>query len=198
MTTAHSRGRALGRGFQPLAAPADIPALPLADRAVPGVEELADTAVEAACALADFVTPSGWSAGAVEDVLDAIETLAAALPSILLPPVSSRPSRPPPPPYVSACNRRPLLPKRSRRAAAGAASVTARSRSGQDDRRVAHPWQAGCGPPLLGRGRVPGRVVGRGGAPGGPAAARRYSLITGGWRASYLFLRAKPGCSNGG
>ncbi|MEU1312573.1 hypothetical protein ABZ419_27290 [Streptomyces cinnamoneus] len=82
MTTEHPRGRVLGRGFQPLAAPADIPALPLADRAVPSVEELADTAAEAACALADVVTPSGWSAAAVEDVLDAIETLTAALAAV--------------------------------------------------------------------------------------------------------------------
>ncbi|UQI49852.1 hypothetical protein M1P56_35785 (plasmid) [Streptomyces sp. HU2014] len=79
MTTAHPRGQALGRGFQPLAAPADVPALPLADHAAPGVEELADTVAEGACALVDIVTPSGWSAAAVEDALDAIETLAAGL-----------------------------------------------------------------------------------------------------------------------
>ncbi|KAB7832520.1 hypothetical protein FRZ00_34810 [Streptomyces mobaraensis] len=65
--------------MQPPAAPASAPALPLADRAAPGVEELADTAAEAACALADTATPSDWSAAAVEDALDAIETLAGAL-----------------------------------------------------------------------------------------------------------------------
>ncbi|WP_435837703.1 hypothetical protein [Streptomyces chrestomyceticus] len=48
-------------------------------RAVPGVEERADEAAEAACKLADAVTPDAWSPAAVEDAAEAIEILAGAL-----------------------------------------------------------------------------------------------------------------------
>ncbi|MGD6765965.1 hypothetical protein ACOKM5_44290 [Streptomyces sp. BH097] len=48
-------------------------------KAAPGVEERADQAAEAACNLADAVTPDAWSPAAVEDAIDAIEALTAAL-----------------------------------------------------------------------------------------------------------------------
>ncbi|MEV8476258.1 hypothetical protein [Streptomyces sp. NPDC051173] len=79
MTTAHPRGRALGRGIQSLISPGDQPAIRLADQAAPGVEERADAAAEAACDLGDVAVPSGWSAAAVEDAAEAIDVLTAAL-----------------------------------------------------------------------------------------------------------------------
>ncbi|MCX4707178.1 hypothetical protein [Streptomyces sp. NBC_01373] len=46
----------------------------------PGVEARADEAAEAACNLADAASqPDAWSAAAVEDVVEAIDTLTAAL-----------------------------------------------------------------------------------------------------------------------
>ncbi|GGQ33734.1 hypothetical protein [Streptomyces roseolilacinus] len=52
----------------------------LVDEGRPGrLEVLAEEAVVAACALADAVSPGGWSAGAVEDVASALEVLAGAL-----------------------------------------------------------------------------------------------------------------------
>ncbi|MEV3926437.1 MULTISPECIES: hypothetical protein [Actinomycetes] len=47
--------------------------------AAPGVEQRAEQAAEAACYLADAIGPSGWSMAAVEDALDAIDTLTEAL-----------------------------------------------------------------------------------------------------------------------
>lgn len=48
----------------------------------PGVEERAVAVADAACELVDTVTPRTWSAGAVEDVADAIDMLAEALAAI--------------------------------------------------------------------------------------------------------------------
>ncbi|WP_217207755.1 hypothetical protein [Streptomyces sp. AC550_RSS872] len=45
----------------------------------PVVEQLADDVAEAACELADAVAAGEWSPAAVDDVVDAIETLAEAL-----------------------------------------------------------------------------------------------------------------------
>ncbi|MEU1676811.1 hypothetical protein ABZ752_32975 [Streptomyces roseifaciens] len=47
--------------------------------AAPGVEEHADAAAKAACRLAEDVHPTGWSTVAVEDAVDAIDTLVEAL-----------------------------------------------------------------------------------------------------------------------
>lgn len=44
-------------------------------KTAPGVEAHADQAVVSACHLADTVTPATWSAGALEDALDAVDTL---------------------------------------------------------------------------------------------------------------------------
>ncbi|NEE39436.1 hypothetical protein G3M53_80320 [Streptomyces sp. SID7982] len=54
----------------------------LPDRAAPGVEALAGTAADAACALADAAGPAGWNLAAAEDAADAIDTIAAALADI--------------------------------------------------------------------------------------------------------------------
>ncbi|MFE2529061.1 hypothetical protein ACFXEL_33090 [Streptomyces sp. NPDC059382] len=54
----------------------------LPDRAAPGVEALAGTAADAACALADAAGPAGWNLAAVEDAADALDTIAAALSGI--------------------------------------------------------------------------------------------------------------------
>ncbi|WP_306956275.1 hypothetical protein [Streptomyces sp. B4I13] len=52
-------------------------------QAAPGVEARADEAAEAACNLADVASqPDAWSAAAVEDVVEAIDTLAAALATV--------------------------------------------------------------------------------------------------------------------
>ncbi|MGI5444107.1 hypothetical protein ACQEV4_44230 [Streptomyces shenzhenensis] len=52
-------------------------------QAAPGVEARADEAAEAACNLADAVSqPDAWSAAAVEDVVEAIDTLAAVLATV--------------------------------------------------------------------------------------------------------------------
>lgn len=52
-------------------------------QAAPGVQARADEAAEAACNLADAVSqPDAWSAAAVEDVVEAIDTLAAVLATI--------------------------------------------------------------------------------------------------------------------
>ena len=48
-------------------------------RAAPGVEQHAERVAETACHLADIAGPGAWSTAAVEDVLDAIDTLAEAL-----------------------------------------------------------------------------------------------------------------------
>ncbi|MFJ3198530.1 hypothetical protein ACIPJQ_38560 [Streptomyces griseoviridis] len=48
----------------------------------PGVEVRAAAVADAACELADTVTPAAWSASAVEDALEAIDVLAAALAAI--------------------------------------------------------------------------------------------------------------------
>lgn len=48
----------------------------------PGVEQRAAAVADAACELVDTVTPRTWSAGAVEDVADAIDVLAEALAAI--------------------------------------------------------------------------------------------------------------------
>ncbi|MGP9023192.1 hypothetical protein ACT1U9_32910 (plasmid) [Streptomyces sp. BR1] len=48
-------------------------------KAAPGVEERADQVAEAACNLADTVSPDTWSPGAVEDAIDAIEALTTSL-----------------------------------------------------------------------------------------------------------------------
>ncbi|MEV7595490.1 hypothetical protein AB0O42_35025 [Streptomyces sp. NPDC089922] len=48
----------------------------------PGVEQRAAAVADAACELADLVTPGAWSVGAVEDAADAIDVLAAALAAI--------------------------------------------------------------------------------------------------------------------
>ncbi|MFJ2178834.1 hypothetical protein ACIOHE_38810 [Streptomyces sp. NPDC087851] len=53
----------------------------------PGVEQRAAVVADAACVAADTVTPGNWREGAVregavEDVADAIDTLAAALADI--------------------------------------------------------------------------------------------------------------------
>ncbi|MEW2134639.1 hypothetical protein [Streptomyces sp. NPDC005435] len=45
----------------------------------PGVERHAAAVADAACELADAATGSTWSAGAVEDAVDAIDTLTEAL-----------------------------------------------------------------------------------------------------------------------
>lgn len=84
MTTAHPRGRALGRGLHTLISPApepaaDEPTLDLTAGAAPGVEEHADAAAEAACRLADSAHATGWSATAVDDAVDAIDYLVEAL-----------------------------------------------------------------------------------------------------------------------
>ncbi|WP_424893250.1 hypothetical protein [Streptomyces sp. XH2] len=83
MTTAQPR-RALGRGLRTLIAP--VPEPPLVEQAIdlsagaaPGVEEYADAVAEAACRLAEAAHPTGWSAVAVEDAVDAIDTLVEAL-----------------------------------------------------------------------------------------------------------------------
>ncbi|WP_405802265.1 hypothetical protein [Streptomyces sp. NBC_01506] len=51
-------------------------------KAAPGVEQRAEAAADTACDLADAVTPGGWSTGAVEDTIDAIDTLVEALAEI--------------------------------------------------------------------------------------------------------------------
>ncbi|MFE0777826.1 hypothetical protein [Streptomyces sp. NPDC058861] len=51
----------------------------LVDRVWPGVEEQADQVAEASCDLADITAGTGWSAGAADDALVAIDTLTAAL-----------------------------------------------------------------------------------------------------------------------
>jgi hypothetical protein len=51
-------------------------------KAGPGVEQRAAAVADAACELVDTVTPGTWSAGAVEDVADAIDVLAEALAAI--------------------------------------------------------------------------------------------------------------------
>ncbi|MFQ6197036.1 hypothetical protein [Streptomyces sp. NPDC000405] len=94
MTTAHPRGRALGRGLHTLISPgpepaADEPTMDLTTGAAPGVEEHADAAAEAACRLADSAHATGWSATAVEDAVDAIDYLVEAL-STLAPPRAAR------------------------------------------------------------------------------------------------------------
>ncbi|GGS98280.1 hypothetical protein [Streptomyces violaceus] len=43
------------------------------------MEKAAEQVVESACHLADLAAPNGWSTTAVEDVLDAIETLTETL-----------------------------------------------------------------------------------------------------------------------
>ncbi|WP_189817533.1 hypothetical protein [Streptomyces olivaceoviridis] len=48
----------------------------------PGVEQRAAVVADAACELVDTVTPRTWSAGAVEDVADALDVLAEALAAI--------------------------------------------------------------------------------------------------------------------
>ncbi|MFJ5175708.1 hypothetical protein ACIP68_17985 [Streptomyces griseoviridis] len=48
----------------------------------PGVEVRAAAVADAACELADTATPTAWSTSAVEDALDAIDVLAAALAAI--------------------------------------------------------------------------------------------------------------------
>ncbi|MFI0742731.1 hypothetical protein ACH4PU_32315 [Streptomyces sp. NPDC021100] len=83
MTTTQPR-RALGRGLRTLIAPAPEPpaaepALDFSAGAAPGVEEHADATAEAACRLAEAAHPTGWSAVAVEDAVDAIDTLVEAL-----------------------------------------------------------------------------------------------------------------------
>ncbi|MFC4517767.1 hypothetical protein [Streptomyces ehimensis] len=99
MTTAHPRGRALGRGLHTLISPgpepaADEPTMDLTTGAAPGVEEHADAAAEAACRLADSAHATGWSATAVEDAVDAIDYLVEAL-STLAPPRRPDPRRRP-------------------------------------------------------------------------------------------------------
>ncbi|MFI9206384.1 hypothetical protein [Streptomyces sp. NPDC053048] len=84
MTTAHPRGRALGRGLHTLISPGPEPAageptMDLTTSAAPGVEEHADAAAEAACRLADSTRDGGWSVTAVEDAVDAIDYLVEAL-----------------------------------------------------------------------------------------------------------------------
>ncbi|MFD6174805.1 hypothetical protein [Streptomyces coeruleorubidus] len=54
----------------------------LSAQAGPGVEKAAEQAVESACHLADLAGPDGWSTAAVEDVLDAIDTLTDTLGSV--------------------------------------------------------------------------------------------------------------------
>ncbi|MFH8500549.1 hypothetical protein [Streptomyces coeruleorubidus] len=54
----------------------------LSAQAGPGVEKAAEKAVESACHLADLAGPEGWSTAAVEDVLDAIDTLTGTLGSV--------------------------------------------------------------------------------------------------------------------
>jgi hypothetical protein len=54
----------------------------LVEIAAPGIEKFADDAAEAACNLADVATPDAWSTGAVEDAVEAIDTLAEALAQI--------------------------------------------------------------------------------------------------------------------
>ncbi|WP_370424418.1 hypothetical protein AB8O64_37130 (plasmid) [Streptomyces sp. QH1-20] len=48
----------------------------------PGVEERAAAVADAACELVDAVTPTTWSASALEDAADAIDMLAEALAAI--------------------------------------------------------------------------------------------------------------------
>lgn len=48
----------------------------------PGVEQRAAAVADAVCELVDTVTPRTWSTGAVEDVVEAIDTLAAALATV--------------------------------------------------------------------------------------------------------------------
>ncbi|MFI0915461.1 hypothetical protein [Streptomyces abikoensis] len=81
MTTAQPR-RALGRGLRTLIASAPEPPvaeMDLSAGAAPGVEEHADATAEAACRLAEAAHPTGWSAIAIEDAVDAIDTLVEAL-----------------------------------------------------------------------------------------------------------------------
>ncbi|MFI9311325.1 hypothetical protein [Streptomyces triculaminicus] len=82
MTTAQPR-RALGRGLRTLiTAPEPSVAenmMDLSAGAAPGVEGHADATAEAACRLAEAAHPTGWSAAAVEDAVDAIDTLVEAL-----------------------------------------------------------------------------------------------------------------------
>jgi len=51
-------------------------------KTAPGVEAHADQAVVSACHLADTVTPATWSAGALEDALDAVDTLIGSVSEI--------------------------------------------------------------------------------------------------------------------
>ncbi|MEU1676819.1 hypothetical protein ABZ752_33025 [Streptomyces roseifaciens] len=82
MTTAQPR-RALGRGLRTLITAPEPPVaeqvMDLCAGAAPGVEEHADATAEAACRLAEATHPTGWSAVAVEDAVDAIDTLVEAL-----------------------------------------------------------------------------------------------------------------------
>jgi hypothetical protein len=51
-------------------------------KAAPGVETHADRVVVSACHLADTVTSATWSAGALEDALDALDTLVGSVSEI--------------------------------------------------------------------------------------------------------------------
>jgi hypothetical protein len=51
-------------------------------KAAPGVEAHADQVVVSACHRADMVTPVTWSAGALEDALDAVDTLTVSVSEI--------------------------------------------------------------------------------------------------------------------
>ncbi|BAU87833.1 hypothetical protein SLA_6967 [Streptomyces laurentii] len=51
----------------------------LVKQALPQVEAHAERVAEAACNLADDISPDGWSASVAEDVLDTIDVLAEAL-----------------------------------------------------------------------------------------------------------------------
>ncbi|MFE3866113.1 hypothetical protein ACFXPT_37725 [Streptomyces goshikiensis] len=52
---------------------------PLSTTAAPGVTERAEALADAACELHDAAGPGSWSADAVEDAVEAIETTALAL-----------------------------------------------------------------------------------------------------------------------
>lgn len=59
-----------------------VPGMTWVENAGPGVEQRAEAVADAVCELVDAVTPGTWSAGAVEDAVDAIEMLAEALAAI--------------------------------------------------------------------------------------------------------------------
>lgn len=106
----------------------------------PGVEVRAAAVADAACELADTATPTAWSTSAVEDALDAIDVLAAALAAIgpeaerILAQV----------PAASAALRRHLAPHRPLETAAWGRP---KHQGGQGGAAGSGPYGKVCGPP---------------------------------------------------